>query len=96
MSQDEATIIMVDSNIQREKVLPSTKGKAYKMKLDAMRRSAGRPSKENCVPVGHDSDGRRSREILADNSPDSNTQIQRYIRLTELIVNVKQNFRQTI
>ena len=85
LTDDEAVIIMVDSNLQRERVLPSEKAFAYKMKLDAMRRQAGRPSKENGVPLGHHFQQGQSREILADNSPDSNTQIQRYIRLTNLI-----------
>ena len=85
LTDDEAVIIMVDSNLQREKVLPSEKAFAYRMKLDAMRRQAGRPSKENGVPLGHHFQQGKSREILADNSPDSNTQIQRYIRLTNLI-----------
>ena len=85
LTDDEAIIIMVDSNLQREKVLPSEKALAYKMKLDAMKRQAGRPSKENGVPVGHHSLMGKSREILASNSPDSNTQIQRYIRLTNLV-----------
>ena len=85
LTDDEAVIIMVDSNLQRERVLPSEKAFAYKMKLDAMRRQAGRPSKENGVPLGHHFQQGKSREILADNSPDSNTQIQRYIRLTNLI-----------
>ena len=85
LTDDEAVIIMVDSNLQRERVLPSEKAFAYKMKLDAMRRQAGRPSKENGVPLGHHFQQGKSREILADNSPDSNTQSQRYIRLTNLI-----------
>ena len=85
LTDDEAVIIMVDSNLQRERVLPSEKAFAYKMKLDAMRRQAGRPSKENGVPLGHHFQQGKSRAILADNSPDSNTQIQRYIRLTNLI-----------
>ena len=85
LTDDEAVIIMVDSNLQRERVLPSEKAFAYKMKLDAMRRQAGRPSKENGVPLGHHFQQGKSREILADNSPDSNTQIQRSIRLTNLI-----------
>ena len=85
LTDDEAVIIMVDSNLQRERVLPSEKAFAYKMKLDVMRRQAGRPSKENGVPLGHHFQQGKSREILADNSPDSNTQIQRYIRLTNLI-----------
>ena len=85
LTDDEAIIVMVDSNLQREKVLPSEKAFAYKMKLEAMRRQAGRPSKENGVPVGHHFQQGKSRELLAANSPDSNTQIQRYIRLTYLL-----------
>lgn len=84
LTDEEATIIMVDSNLQREKILPSEKAFAYKMKLDAMRRQAGRPIKDNSVPVGQNL-GKTSRELLAQNSPDSNTQIQRFIRLTNLI-----------
>jgi ParB family chromosome partitioning protein len=87
MSRDEAIIAMVDSNLQREQILPSEKAKSYKMRLEAMKRQSGRPL-NNCVPVGHDYDMKRSREILADKSPDSNTQIQRYIRLTDLIPEV--------
>ena len=85
LTDDEAIIVMVDSNLQREKVLPSEKAFAYKMKLEAMRRQAGRPRKENGVPVGHHFQQGKSRELLAANSPDSNTQIQRYIRLTYLL-----------
>ena len=84
LTDDEAIIIMVDSNLQRDSILPSEKAFAYKMKLDAMKRQAGRPSKNNSVPVGQNF-GQTSREVLAGNSPDSNTQIQRYIRLTYLI-----------
>ncbi len=84
LTDDEAIIIMVDSNLQRERVLPSEKAFAYKMKLDAMRRQTGRPSKNNSVPVGQNF-GQTSREVLASNSPDSNTQIQRHIRLTNLV-----------
>ena len=84
LTDDEAVLIMVDSNLQREQILPSEKAFAYKMKLDAMKRQAGRPCKNNSVPVGQNF-GQTSREILAEQSPDSNTQIQRYIRLTELI-----------
>lgn len=83
LNRDEATIIMVDSNLQRENLLPSERAKAYKMKMDAIRRQAGRPAK-NSVQVGQNFEGKTSREILAENSPDSATQIQRYIRLTEL------------
>lgn len=82
-TDDEAIILMVDSNLQREQLLPSEKAFAYKMKLDAMKRQGGRP-KGNGVPPGHHFLEGKSREILADNSPDSNTQIQRYIRLTYL------------
>lgn len=88
LDDDEAVILMVDSNLQRETILPSEKAFAYKMKLEAMKRQAGRPSKENSVPVGQNFEGKTSRELLADKSPDSNTQIQRYIRLTELIPSV--------
>jgi len=84
LTDDEATIIMVDSNLQREKILPSEKAFAYKMKLDATRRQAGRPSKDNSAPLGQNFDGKTSREVLAEKSPDSHSQIQRYIRLTEL------------
>ena len=83
IDQNTATIIMVDSNLQRENILPSEKAKAYKMKLEAIKRRAGRPSR-NSVQVGQNFDGKTSREQIAENSPDSATQIQRYIRLTEL------------
>lgn len=83
VDREMATIIMVDSNLQRETIAPSERAKAYKMKLDAIRRQAGRPGK-NSVQVGQNFDRRSSRELLAENSPDSATQIQRYIRLNEL------------
>ena len=85
LTDDEATIIMVDSNLQREQILPSEKAFAYKMKLDAMKRQAGRPRKDNSAPVGPNLIGTRSNQELAAESPDSKTQIQRYIRLTNLI-----------
>jgi len=85
LTDDEATIIMVDSNLQREIILPSEKAFAYKMKLDAMKRQAGRPGKENCDQIGYNFEGKKSIEILAEQSDDSRNQIQRYIRLTELI-----------
>jgi len=85
LTDDEATIIMVDSNLQREQILPSEKAFAYKMKLDAMKRQAGRPRKDNLAPVGPNLIGTRSNLELAAESPDSKTQIQRYIRLTHLI-----------
>ena len=85
LTNDEATIIMVDSNLQREQILPSEKAFAYKMKLDAMKRQAGRPRKDNSAPLGPNLIGTRSNQELAAESPDSKTQIQRYIRLTHLI-----------
>lgn len=84
LSDDEATIMMVDSNIQREEILPSEKAFAYKMKLDAMKRQVGRP-KNNCDQVGYNYDGKKSVEILAEEMKESRNQIQRYIRLTYLI-----------
>jgi ParB family chromosome partitioning protein len=83
LTDDEATIIMVDSNLQRETILPSEKAFAYKMKLEAIKRQAGRP--KNSAPLEPNLKGTRSNEELAANSPDSRSQIQRYIRLTELI-----------
>ena len=83
LTNDEATIIMVDSNLQRETILPSEKAFAYKMKLEAMKRQAGRP--KNSAPLEPNLKGTRSNEELAASSPDSRSQIQRYIRLTELI-----------
>ena len=82
MDDDTAIIAMVDANQQRENILPSEKAKAYKMKLDAMERKAGRPSKENCGQLGHNL---KTREIIAANSDESPRQVQRYIRLNELI-----------
>ena len=86
LTDDEATIIMVDSNLQRETILPSEKAFAYKMKLEAMKRQAGRP--KNSAPLEPNLKGTRSNEELASSSPDSRSQIQRYIRLTELIPSV--------
>lgn len=83
LTDEEATIIMVDSNLQREQLLPSEKAFAYKMKLDAIRRQQGARTDLTSVPVGQKL-GQSSREMLAGESPDSNTQIQRYIRLTAL------------
>ena len=82
LDDDAATIIMVDSNLQRESLLPSERAFAYKMKLDAMKRQAGRPSKENVSQVGTQ---KRSDQLLAEQVGQSRNQIQRYIRLTELI-----------
>ena len=84
LTRDEASILMVESNLQRSVILPSEKAFSYKMRLEAMKRMPGRPSKENGAPVGPDFTG-RSREALAEVSPDGKSQIQRYIRLTELI-----------
>ena len=83
IDRNAAVIIMVDSNLQRENILPSEKAKAYKMKLEALKRQAGRPSR-NSVQVGQNFEGKTSQQQIAENSPDSATQIQRYIRLTEL------------
>ena len=83
LDRNAATIIMVDSNLQRENILPSERAKAYKMKLDAIRRQAGRPAK-NSDQLVQNYEGKTSRAILAENSPDSATQIQRFIRLNEL------------
>lgn len=84
LSDEEATILMVDSNLQRETILPSEKAFAYKMKLDAMKRQAGRPSK-NDVPVAQNLRGRTSRQILGEQVGESQDQVRRYIRLTNLI-----------
>ena len=82
LDDDAATIIMVDSNLQREELLPSERAFAFKMKLEAMKRQAGRPSKENVSQLGTQ---KRSDQILAEQVGQSRNQIQRYIRLTELI-----------
>ena len=82
LDDDAATIIMVDSNLQREELLPSERACAYKMKLDAMKRQAGRPSRENVSQVGTQ---KRSDQIMAEQVGESRNQIQRFIRLTELI-----------
>ena len=84
LTDDEAIIIMVDSNLQREQILPSEKAFAYKLKLDAMKRQAGRPGK-NSVPVAQDLKGKTSRQLLGEQVGESQDQIRRYIRLTELI-----------
>ena len=82
MSDDAAVILMVDSNLQREHILPSERALAYKMKLDAMRRTSGRPSKENVSQIGTQ---KRSDQIMAEKLGESRNQIQRFIRLTNLI-----------
>lgn len=85
LTDEEATIIMVDSNLQREQLLPSEKAFAYKMKLDAMRRQAGRPGRDNSATLLQNFNGKTSRELLAEQSGESHEQIRKYIRLTNLI-----------
>lgn len=85
VTRDEAIILMVDSNAQRSEIAPTDKGKAYKMKLDAIRRQQGERTDLTSVPSGQKLENKSSREIIAENSEDSYTQIQRYIRLTELV-----------
>ena len=82
MDDDAAVILMVDSNLQRENILPSERAFAYKMKLDAMRRTSGRPSKENVSQIGTQ---KRSDQIMAEELGESRNQIQRFIRLTNLV-----------
>jgi len=84
MSRDEAIIFMVDSNLQREIILPSEKALSYKMKLEAIKRQ-GERTDLTCAPVEHKSVGQKSRDVLAEKSGDSREQVRRYIRLTELI-----------
>ena len=85
LTRDEAIILMVESNLQRSMILPSEKAFSYKMRLEAMKRLPGRPPADNCGPLGHNFCGEKSRDILANDVSDSARQIQRYIRLTELI-----------
>lgn len=88
MDEDAAVLVMVDSNLQRENILPSEKAFAYKMKLEAMKRQAGRP-KENATQIGQDfMRGKYSVEILSEQVNESRNQIQRYIRLTHLIPDI--------
>ena len=84
LTDDEATIIMVDSNLQREQILPSEKAFAYKMKLDAMKRQ-GQRTDLTCEPAAHKLKGMKSRDVLAEQVGESKDQIRRYIRLTHLI-----------
>lgn len=88
LSRDEAIIAMVDANMQRETILPSEKAKSYKMKLDAMKRQVGRPSKDNSATLLQNFEGKTSRELLAEKSPDSHEQIRKFIRLNDLIPQV--------
>ena len=85
MDDDTAILLMVDSNLQREELLPSEKAFAYKMKLDAMKRQTGRKPRENDSQLGNHFDTRKSSDILAEQTGDSKNQIFRYIRLTNLI-----------
>ncbi len=87
LTRDEAIIVMVESNLQRSTILPSEKAFAYKMRLEAMKRQAGRPPKENSSPVGTHL---RSDAELAEKVGESRNQIQRYIRLTELVPEILQ------
>lgn len=85
LTRDEATILMVESNFQRSQILPSEKAFAYKMRLEAMKRQAGRPSKENASPVATNFLQGRSDVELAEQVGESKDQVRRYIRLTNLV-----------
>lgn len=85
LTRDEAILSMVDSNLQRDEILPSEKAFAYKMRLEAMNRQAGRPKKENLTPVESNFEKQRTNEVLAEEVGESREQIRRYIRLTNLI-----------
>ncbi|HBG3681573.1 TPA: ParB/RepB/Spo0J family partition protein [Clostridioides difficile] len=90
LTRDEAIIVMVESNLQRSVILPSEKAFAYKMRLEAMKRQAGRPSKENYSPVGNNSEFATSSDELAEKVGESKNQIFRYVRLTELVPEILQ------
>ena len=85
LTRDEAVVYMVESNFQRTTILPSEKAFAYKMRNEAMKRQAGRPTKDNKSPVGINLSGKQTLEVLSENSGDSRNQIHRYIRLTFLV-----------
>ena len=85
LTRDEAIVLMVESNLQRSTILPSEKAKAYKMRLEAMKRQAGRPTQNNFSPVGNNSGSATSSAEMAEQVGESKTQIFRYIRLTELV-----------
>ena len=85
LDRDAATVLMVESNYQRSQILPSEKAFAYKMRLEAMKRQAGRPSKDNSVPVAQNYEGKTSRELLGEQVGESEDQVRRYIRLTNLV-----------
>ena len=88
LNRDEATILMVESNFQRSEILPSEKAFAYKMRLEAMKRQAGRPSKENASPVGIDLRGKQSLDLMSEECGDSRNQIHRYVRLTLSLIHI--------
>lgn len=85
LTKDEAILSMVDSNLQRDEILPSEKAFAFKMRLEAMKRIGGRPSKEKGAPAEHPFLGQKSRDVLAEEVGESREQIRRFIRLTNLI-----------
>lgn len=85
LNRDEATILMVESNYQRSQILPSEKAFAYKMRLEAMKRQAGRPTKENGSPVDNNFKGVKTAAVIGEETGDSQPQIYRYIRLTNLV-----------
>lgn len=85
LTRDEAIILMVESNFQRSQILPSEKAFAYKMRSEAMKKTAGRPQKENSSPVGIDLRGKQSLDLMSEECGDSRNQIHRYIRLTKLV-----------
>ena len=90
LTRDEAIIVMVESNLQRSVILPSEKAFAYKMRLEAMKRQAGRPPKENAAPLATNLSKGRSDEELGELVGESKDQIRRYIRLTELVPEILQ------
>ena len=90
LTRDEAIIVMVESNLQRSVILPSEKAFAYKMRLEAMKRQAGRPVKDNYSPVGNNLEFATSSDELAEKVGESKNQICRYIRLTELVPEILQ------
>jgi len=90
LTRDEAVIVMVESNLQRSTILPSEKAFAYKMRLEAMKRQAGRPTQDNYSPVGNNSEFATSSDELAEKVGESKNQIFRYIRLTELVPEILQ------
>ena len=90
LTRDEAIIVMVESNLQRSAILPSEKAFAYKMRLEAMNRQAGRPPKDNLTPVVSDLDAARTNEKLGKEVGESCEQIRRFIRLTELVPEILQ------